>query len=224
MLCQFTDGQGRDTLKKFIKYKNLYPAGRLDRDSEGLVCLTDDGMLQHLISHPKLKLKKSYWVQIEGIPSEHALQQLREGILLKDGKTRPAEVEPITEPTVWPRLPPVRYRATIPTCWINLSIKEGKNRQVRRMTAAVGHPTLRLIRHTIGPFRIDNLQPGQSHQVSIDLLLEDPHFLVAWKKYTSPKSRQEKSHQQSNESNHTRQRKREFTTRRNRNANHIKRK
>jgi 23S rRNA pseudouridine2457 synthase len=161
VLCQFTDNENRATLSDYIEMRGVYPAGRLDRDSEGLVLLTDHGPLQHRISHPRHKLAKRYWVQVEGKPDSHALEALRLGVLLKDGKTAPARVNPITDPEIWPRDPPVRYRATIPTTWLELTITEGRNRQVRRMTAAVGFPTLRLIRISIGPWSLAGLEPGQ---------------------------------------------------------------
>jgi len=161
VLCQFTDSEGRATLAGFVEEKGLYPAGRLDRDSEGLVLLTDDGTLQHCIAHPRHKMEKTYWVQVEGEVQEPALEALRRGVELKDGLTLPAQVTRIDEPALWPRDPPVRYRATIPTSWLSLTISEGRNRQVRRMTAAVGLPTLRLIRCAIGPWRLDGLIPGQ---------------------------------------------------------------
>jgi len=161
VLCQFTDAEGRATLAGFVEEKGLYPAGRLDRDSEGLVLLTDDGTLQHCIAHPRHKMEKTYWVQVEGEVQEPALEALRRGVELKDGLTLPAQVTRIDEPALWPRDPPVRYRATIPTSWLSLTISEGRNRQVRRMTAAVGLPTLRLIRCAIGPWRLDGLIPGQ---------------------------------------------------------------
>lgn len=166
VLCQFTDPEGRETLADYIKVANVYAAGRLDRDSEGLLVLTDDGKLQAKISSPKFKQDKTYLVQVENIPDEHALQQLREGIKLKDGMTLPAKVKRIDEPAIWPRTPPIRERKNIPTAWIQLSIREGRNRQVRRMTAAVGHPTLRLIRVAVADWQLDDLQPGQYREVS----------------------------------------------------------
>lgn len=165
VLCQFTDSEGRSTLAEFVAEKGFYPAGRLDRDSEGLVLLTDDGQLQHCIAHPHHKMEKSYWVQVEGNVDETALEALRRGIVLKDGPTRPARAEAIDEPAIWLRTPPVRYRAHIPTSWLSLTISEGRNRQVRRMTAAVGFPTLRLIRCAIGPWQLDNLSPGKWREI-----------------------------------------------------------
>lgn len=161
VLCQFTDGEGRKTLSDFIKIKNVYAAGRLDYESEGLVLLTDDGKLQHLISDPENKIPKTYWVQVEGLPDEITLEQLRKGVLLKDGLTKPAKVKLIDEPHIWERIPSIRKRKNIPTSWIELTIMEGRNRQVRRMTAAVGHPTLRLIRYSIGKWNIDELKIGK---------------------------------------------------------------
>jgi len=168
VLCQFTDNEGRRTLAEIISEKGLYPAGRLDRDSEGMVLLTDDGNLQHCIAHPKHKMPKTYWVQVEGEPDEATLQRLRKGVELKDGITRPALVKRMAEPTIWLRDPPIRYRANIPTSWLSLTISEGRNRQVRRMTAAVGFPTLRLIRWGIGPWQLDELQPGQWRELPDD--------------------------------------------------------
>lgn len=161
VLCQFTDKQGRKTLADYINDKSVYPAGRLDRDSEGLVVLTDDGKLQHKITDPKNKMDKVYWVQVENEISEEALQQLRDGVELKDGMTLPAKAQRIDEPkNLWPRDPPIRERKNIPTSWIELKIREGRNRQVRRMTAAVNFPTLRLIRYRVGSWTIDNIKNG----------------------------------------------------------------
>jgi len=169
VLCQFTDeGIERETLADYIKIPDVYAAGRLDKDSEGLLLLTGDGALQARISHPKFKLPKTYWVQVEGEPDEKALELLRKGVDLKDGKTRPAQARIIDEPRIlWDRTPPVRFRAKIPTTWIELTIKEGKNRQVRRMTAAVGYPTLRLIRYAIGPWTLDNINSGTWVETSL---------------------------------------------------------
>ncbi len=163
VLSQFTDRGSpttRATLSDFIDMPGVYPAGRLDRDSEGLLLLTDDGRLQARIADPKFKLPKTYWVQVEGVLDEAALAALRDGVMLKDGPTRPAEVERLDAPDIWPRTPPIRFRASIPDTWIALTIREGRNRQVRRMTAAVGHPTLRLIRRRIGDWTLDDLAPG----------------------------------------------------------------
>ena len=161
VLSQFTpEGRWRG-LKDFIDLPGVYVAGRLDADSEGLLLLTDDGALQARISHPRHKMDKTYWVQVEGTPSAEALQQLRDGVLLNDGPTLPAQVAQIDEPAgLWPRDPPIRERQYIPTAWLALTIREGRNRQVRRMTAAVGLPTLRLIRAAIGPYTLEGLAPG----------------------------------------------------------------
>lgn len=164
VLCQFTDertGTPRPTLANFIDVPNVYPAGRLDLDSEGLLLLTDDGRLQARLADPRHKTPKTYLVQVEGDPDEAMLEALRRGVRLKDGLTQPAEVERIDEPTLWPRNPPVRFRKTVPDCWIRLTIREGRNRQVRRMTAAVGLPTLRLVRWRIGDWSLDGLAPGE---------------------------------------------------------------
>lgn len=168
VICQFSPDEKHPTLAEFIPVKNIYPAGRLDHDSEGLLLLTDDGKLQHKITHPKNKMPKTYWVQVDGEITEQALNQLRKGIELKDGKTRPAEAHRINEPeNLWPRDPPIRYRKNIPTSWIELTIREGRNRQVRRMTAATGFPTLRLIRYSIGKWNINNIKPGSYKVINI---------------------------------------------------------
>ncbi|MGV6846752.1 MAG: pseudouridine synthase [Marinibacterium sp.] len=161
VLCQFSDAQGRATLADFIDIKRVYAAGRLDRDSEGLLLLTDDGRLQARIADPRHKAGKTYLVQVEGVPDEDALTRLRQGVTLKDGRTRPAGARAIPAPDIWARTPPIRVRKTVPDSWIELTLREGRNRQVRRMTAAVGHPTLRLIRWRIGAWTLDGLAPGQ---------------------------------------------------------------
>ncbi len=167
VLTQFTDDQGRATLKDFVSEPGLYPAGRLDRDSEGLLLLTNDGRLQARITDPRHKLAKTYWVQVEGEATPEQLDQLRAGPTLNDGPTRPAEVELIAEPELWTRNPPVRFRKNVPTSWLAITIREGRNRQVRRMTAAVGLPTLRLVRVRIGDWALDDLQPGEWREMAL---------------------------------------------------------
>jgi 23S rRNA pseudouridine2457 synthase len=162
VICQFSRDGMHPTLADYIPVPDFYPAGRLDTDSEGLLVLTDDGKLQHRITDPKHKLPKTYWVQVEGVPDENALEKLRCGVKLSDFTTRPAEACLMDEPAcLWPRNPPIRERKNIPTGWLELTIREGKNRQVRRMTAAVGLPTLRLIRYRIGEWTLDGLEPGK---------------------------------------------------------------
>ena len=166
VLCQFTDPNGHPTLGDFVPIKDIYAAGRLDKDSEGLLMLTDDGALQHKVTHPKHKQSKTYWVQVECIPDQKSINQLCQGVQLKDGKTRPANVILINEPDLlWDRNPPIRFRKNQPTSWLSITLKEGKNRQVRRMTAAVGYPTLRLIRARIGQWSLDDMKPGQWREV-----------------------------------------------------------
>ena len=169
VLSQFTDNStpARATLADYISLKEVYPAGRLDRDSEGLLLLTNCGQTQHQLSDPKHKAPKTYWVQVEGEITEQAMAQLRSGVVLKDGPTLPAVAERIAPPPLWPRNPPVRYRANIPTSWISLTITEGRNRQVRRMTAAVGFATLRLVRSQIGAWHLNTLQPGEFQVVNL---------------------------------------------------------
>ncbi len=175
VLSQFSDADGRQTLKDHIDLRDVYPAGRLDKDSEGLLLLTNDGRLQARIADPAHKLAKTYWVQVEGEPSDDQLARLAAGPDLKDGPTRPATVARIDEPELWPRNPPVRFRKSIPTTWLALTIREGRNRQVRRMTAAVGLPTLRLVRVRIGPWELDGLAPGDWRN------LDHPGRSMSWR-------------------------------------------
>jgi 23S rRNA pseudouridine2457 synthase len=169
VLSQFTDKRSdsspRPTLSAFVDVPGVYPAGRLDRDSEGLLLLTDDGRQQAKISSPKFRTEKTYLVQVEGQPGEDALSALRRGIDLKDGRTRPAKVHQIPAPDLWPREPPVRFRKTVPDTWLEVTITEGRNRQVRRMTAQVGLPTLRLVRMRVGEWSLGDLQPGKWREV-----------------------------------------------------------
>lgn len=175
VLCQFSDGgetpvdgRRRPTLKDYLPIPGVYPAGRLDRDSEGLLLLTDHGGLQHAISDPRHKLPKTYLVQVEGNVDAAAIAALSRGVTLNDGPTRPAEAEALPEPELWPRDPPVRFRKSVPDSWLKLVLREGRNRQVRRMTAAVGFPTLRLVRWQIGPWSVEGLAPGEYRVLEVD--------------------------------------------------------
>ena len=174
MLSQFRDSSGRATLADVIPVAGVYPAGRLDYDSEGLLLLTDDGALQARIADPRHKLPKTYLVQVEGQVNEAALESLRRGVMLNDGPTLPARAEVIAAPALWPRQPPVRQRRQVPDSWLALTLSEGRNRQVRRMTAAVGFPTLRLVRWRIGDWTLDGLQPGQWREVTVHLPRQRP--------------------------------------------------
>lgn len=167
VLSQFTDDRGRATLADYFDAPGFRVAGRLDYDSEGLLLLTDDGRLQHQITNPVHKQWKTYLVQVEGLPDREALGRLSEGIALKDGTTLPARARRVAEPALWQRDPPVRVRKTVPDSWLEISIREGRNRQVRRMTAAVGFPTLRLVRTAVGAWRLEDLQPGQYRESSV---------------------------------------------------------
>jgi 23S rRNA pseudouridine2457 synthase len=167
VLCQFTDEAGRKTLADYVDVKEVYPAGRLDFDSEGLLLLTDDGKLQAKISHPKNKLPKTYWAQVEGIATQEDCDALIAGVQLKDGMAKAVSCKILSEPHLWERVPPIRVRKSIPDSWIELVIDEGRNRQVRRMTAAVNLPTLRLVRVAIGKWSLGDLQPGQTNAVGL---------------------------------------------------------
>jgi pseudouridine synthase len=167
VLSQFRDAEGRTTLKAFVPVPGVYPIGRLDRDGEGLLLLTDDGLLAHRLTDPRFEHPKTYLVQVERVPDERVLEALRRGVVLSDGPTRPAEVELLAEPPELPeRSVPIRFRKNVPTAWLRMTIREGRNRQVRRMTAAVGHPTLRLVRVAIGPVRLGDLAPGQWRELT----------------------------------------------------------
>lgn len=195
VLSQFSTDDEKSTLADFINVPEFYAAGRLDYDSEGLMLLTNQGAIQHIVASPDFKWPKTYWVQVEGEITDDALQALRDGVTLKDGLTKPAQAELITAPDIWPRTPPVRHREAIPTSWISLQIKEGKNRQVRRMTAAVGFPTLRLIRYAIGPYTLENLPSGQwiHTEPSTELLNEVTHFEQQRKRKTATPERRRTS-------------------------------
>ncbi|RNI32010.1 pseudouridine synthase [Rufibacter immobilis] len=168
VLTQFTDENGRRTLKDFVPVPNVYPVGRLDYDSEGLVLLTNDKQLQHRLSDPKFKVEKTYWVQVEGIPTPEALDQLESGVLIQGKKTTPAKAKLLEGVMFWERSKPIRFRANIPTTWLEIKISQGMNRQVRKMTAAVGYPTLRLVRVAIGPLTLGELQPGEYRDLSME--------------------------------------------------------
>jgi pseudouridine synthase len=169
VLCQFSDAGARLTLKELVPIKGIYPAGRLDRDSEGLLLLTDDGRLAHCLTDPRFEHPKTYLVQVERAPDSESLETLRHGVVLNDGRTRPAQIELLGQPPALPdRSMPIRFRKNVPTAWLRLTIREGRNRQVRRMTAAVGHPTLRLVRIAIGPVSLGDLGPGQWRELNTD--------------------------------------------------------
>ncbi len=173
VLCQFRDDAGRLTLKEFVPIEGIYPAGRLDRDSEGLLLLTDDGPLAHRLTDPRFEHPKTYLVQVERVPDQDAIERLRQGIVLNDGRTRPAKFELLAEPPALPDRPvPIRFRKNVPTAWLRMTIREGRNRQVRRMTAAVGHATLRLVRVAVGPISLADLIPGQWRELNGDELAE----------------------------------------------------
>jgi 23S rRNA pseudouridine2457 synthase len=176
VLSQFSgeSSEGRRALREFVTVPGVYPAGRLDRDSEGLLVLTDDGALQARIANPRFKLAKTYLVQVEGEPDEAAMRALAKGVVLKDGLTAPAKAERIAPPDLWPRDPPIRVRQSVPDCWLRLTITEGRNRQVRRMTAAVGHPTLRLVRWQVGDWTLEGLAPGTWRDASPPLAKQFP--------------------------------------------------
>ena len=191
VLSQFSAEGNKSTLADYIDIPEFYPAGRLDFDSEGLLLLTNQGALQHIIASPDFKLPKTYWVQVEGEISDDALDKLKQGVELKDGLTKPAHAERIAEPNVWERIPAVRHRENIPTSWLSLQIREGKNRQVRRMTAAVGFPTLRLIRYAIGPYTLENTPVGQWNYIAPtdSLLKEVTHFEAQRKRKAASSNR-----------------------------------
>lgn len=179
VLCQFTDSENRATLADFSLANDFYACGRLDRDSEGLLILSNNGKLQHMISHPNFELNKTYWVQVEGCPEELALDPLRQGIRLNDGICKPCQVHPIAEPSLESRNPPIRVRKNKPTSWLEITLAEGRNRQIRRMTAAAGYPTLRLIRRSIGPWSCSDLAPGEQRRLKIDV----QSLPINWQQY-----------------------------------------
>ena len=184
VLTQFTDEHGRATLKDFVPVPDVYPVGRLDFDSEGLLLLTDDKQLQHRLSDPKFKVPKTYWAQVEGTVSETALEQLRRGVQIKEGLTAPGEATELAEPAhLWARNPPIRYRASIPTSWLEIRISQGMNRQVRKMCAAVGLPCLRLVRAAIGPLGLGDLQPGEWRELTAADVIELRKIAGAARRY-----------------------------------------
>ncbi|NEM97243.1 pseudouridine synthase [Pontibacter burrus] len=186
VLTQFTDETGRATLKDYVKVHDIYPVGRLDYDSEGMVLLTDDKALQHRLSDPKFKIEKTYWVQVDGVPTEEALEELRRGVTIKGTKTAPAKASILEmEPQVWERSTPIRFRKNIPATWVEIKISQGMNRQVRRMTAAIGYPTLRLIRPSIGPLTLGDLQPGEYRELTSEEVSK-LKSLVAGSSYSRP--------------------------------------
>jgi pseudouridine synthase len=188
VLCQFSDVAGRATLKDFVPIERVYPVGRLDRDSEGLLLLTDDGRLAHRLTDPRFEHPKTYLVQVERVPDHAALESLRQGIALNDGRTRPAQVELLAESPALPdRSVPIRFRKNVPTAWLHLTIREGRNRQVRRMTAAAGHPTLRLVRVAIGPVSLGKLCPGEWRELSADEVSSVRAIRDEWPRSTAPR-------------------------------------
>ncbi len=200
VLSQFTDAEGRPTLKALVPIPGIYPVGRLDRDSEGLLLLTDDGGLAHRLTDPRYEHPRTYLVQVERVPDDEAMERLRRGVVLRDGPTRPAEVERLPDPPDLPERPvPIRFRKSVPTAWLKLALREGRNRQVRRMTAAVGHPTLRLVRVAIGPVTLGDLAPGQWRELSgperraLEVLRHQrprpPHKPQSWRRRQNRKPR-----------------------------------
>ena len=175
VLTQFTDDAGRTTLAKFVATPGVYPAGRLDHDSEGLVLLTDDGRLQHALAHPRRKIEKAYWVQVEGAPTTSNLTPLLDGVVSRGERLKACAAAVIEPPSLWPRTPPVRERQSVPDTWLEIVLAEGRNRQVRRMTAALGLPTLRLVRHRVGPFRLRGLGPGESSELTNEFAWRQLH-------------------------------------------------